>query len=87
MAGDDQPIHDACLSPRPWPQRFPGTGWIHVDDVGAEELPKPSQHHRLRNTVVMPEGVKRLGDHQIGHDHLFTGDQRALDPPTRDLRL
>ena len=87
MAGDDEPIHDACLSPRSWPQGFPSTGRIHVDDAGAEELPEPSQRHRLRNTVVMPEGVKRLGDHQIGHDHLFTDDQRAFDPPTRDLHL
>ena len=87
MASDDQPVHDACLASRPWPQGFLSTGGIYADDVGGEELPEPSQRHRLRNTVVMPESVKRLGNHQIGHDHLFTGDQRALDPPTRDLHL
>ena len=64
MAGDDQPVDDASLSLRSLPQGFPGTGRIHVYDVGAEKLPKPAQRHRLRNAVVMPEGVKRLGDHQ-----------------------
>jgi hypothetical protein len=36
---------------------------------------------------VMPKSVKRLGDHQIRHDHPFTDEQRAFDPPPRDLRL
>ena len=87
MAGDDEAVHNARLSPRPRAQGFPGGGGIHVYGAGAEELPKPAQRHRLRNTVVVPEGVKCLGDHQIGDDHHFTDDQRAFDSATRDLRL
>jgi hypothetical protein len=87
IAGDDEAVYNACMSPRPLPQGFPGTGRIQVYDVGAEELLKPAQRHRLRNTVMMPEGVKRLGDHDIGHDHLLSDGQRAFDPPTGDLHL
>ena len=87
MAGDNEPIHEACLSPRSWPQGFPNAGRIHVCDAGAEEVPEPSQGHRLRDAVVMPESVKRLGDHQIGDDHLFTDDERAFDPPPCDFHL
>ena len=87
MAGDDEPVHDASPSRRSLPEGFPSAGRIHMYNVGAEKLPKPSQRHRLWNTVVMPEGMKRLGDHQIGHNHLLAGNQRAFDSPTRDLRL
>ena len=87
MAGDDEAVYHACLSRRSLPQDFPGTSRIQVYDVGVEELPKPAQRQCLRNTVVMLEGVKRLGDHEIGDDHPFTDDQRAFDPATRDFHL
>jgi len=31
--------------------------------------------------------MERLGNHEIGHDYLFTSDQRTLDPATGDVRL
>ena len=42
MAGDDEPIHEAGLSPRSWPQCVPSAGRIHVRDAGAEEFPELS---------------------------------------------
>jgi hypothetical protein len=35
----------------------------------------------------MPEGMERLGNHEIGHDHFLPGDERALDPAPGDFRL
>jgi len=87
MAGHDESVHGACLPFRSWAQGFGSTGGIHVYHVRAEKVPKAPQRDRLRNAVVMPESVKRLGDHEIRHDHLFTDEQRAFDPPARDLRL
>ena len=87
MAGDDQAVDKARMSSRPLAQGFRGSDGIHLYDAGAEELLKPIQRYRLRNIVMMPEGMERLGNHEIGHDHLLTGDQRALDPATSDFRL
>ena len=87
MACDDQTIDNARMSSRPLPQGFRGPYRIHLYDAGAEELLKPAQRHRLRNVVMMPEGMEHFGNHEIGHDHLLTGDQRALDPPTGGLQL
>ena len=87
MAGDDQAIDDTRMASRPLPQGFLGPERIHVYDAGAEECRKPAQRSRLRDIVIMPKGMKRLGTHEIGHDHLLTGDQRALDPATGDSRL
>ena len=87
MAGDDEPIHDSGRSLRSWPQDVSGTGRIHVYDARAKEVPKPPQGHGLRNTIVMPQGVERLGDDQIRYDHPFPCDQRTLDSPARKLHL
>ena len=71
----------------PGSRASPAPAGSSVYDVGAEELPKPPQCHGFWDTIVMPEGVERLGDHQIGHDHLLPSDQRAFDPPTGGLHL
>ena len=87
MAGHDETINDACITPRLLTK---GLGSIHrfdVDDSGAKELAKLAQRDRLRNAVVMSEGVERLGDHQVRHDHRFTGDQRTFDAPPGELSL
>ena len=57
MAGDDQAVDSARMSSCPLPQGFRGYDRIHLNDPGAEELLKPAQRHRLRNIVVMPEGM------------------------------
>ena len=82
MAGDDQAVDNAGMSPRPLPQGFRGPDRIHLYGAGAEELLKPAQCHRLRNLIVVPEGMERLGNNEIGHEHVLTADQRALDPAT-----
>ncbi len=87
MAGDDQVVDDARMSSRPPPQGFRGPDRIHLHDAGSEELVKPAQRHRVRNLVVMSEGMERLGNHEISHDHLLADDQRAFDPATGDFRL
>lgn len=87
MPGDDEPIHNAGPPPRSRFERFPSTDRIHVCDARADELLELSQRHCLRDTVVMPKGMKGLGDHQVGHDDFLTGDHRAFDSPTRDLHL
>ncbi len=87
MARDDQAVDNARMSSRSLPQGFRGSERIYLDDTGAEECLEPAQRHGLRNIVVMPEGMERLGDHEIGHDHFLPGDQRPLDPATGDFRL
>jgi hypothetical protein len=87
MAGDDQAVDNARMSSRPLTQGILDPGQIHLHDAGAEELLKPAQRHRLRNIAATPEGTERLGNHEIGHDHLLTDDQRALDPATSNFRL
>ena len=51
MAGDDQPIDNARMYPRPLPQGVRGPDRIHPYDASLEECLKLAQRHRLRNIV------------------------------------
>jgi len=87
MAGDDQAVHEARASPRPLPQGLRSAGRVQPHDTGPEEFLKRAHRQPLRNTVVMPQGVKRLDNHEIGDNHILTKAHRTLDPPTGGLQL